>query len=79
MQREKQREIDIKFRKEMKRKNLPQEPDESNPDSALIGLRFPHDGTILKRRLLKTDKIQVNLFCKKFIQFNLLNYFLGFV
>ena len=64
MQREKQKELDRKGIKEIKRKNLPLEPEESNPNSSLIGLRNPHDGNILKRRYLKTDKIQVFYFLK---------------
>ena len=48
-------------KKEQKKKVvLPDEPAENNPDSALIALRCPHDGSLLKRRFLKTDKIQVN-------------------
>jgi len=53
-------EIDKKSKKETKREVIPLEPEESNPNSTLIGLRFPHDGNVLKRRFLKTDKIQVN-------------------
>ncbi len=57
--REKQQQLDKQSRKELKRQSLPSEPDESDQNSALIGLRFPHDGNILKRRFLKSDKIQV--------------------
>lgn len=51
--------------KENKKIRIPIEPEENNPDSTLIGLRNPHDGNIIKRRFLKTEKIQV----KKFILF----------
>ena len=52
-------EMNKKTNKERKREGLPREPEESNPNSTLIGLRYPHDGNVLKRRLLKTDRIQV--------------------
>jgi hypothetical protein len=43
-----------------KKRPLPNEPAENNPDSTLIALRSPHDGSLLKRRFLKTEKIQVD-------------------
>jgi len=58
---EKQKQLDKLSKKEIKRQSLPQEPDEKNANSALIALRFPHDGNILKRRFFKSDKIQVIL------------------
>ena len=51
--------MDKKNIKELKRQNIPPEPEESNQNCALIALRFPHDGNVLKRRFLKTEKIQV--------------------
>lgn len=45
--------------KVFKKKCLPPEPEEDNPNSTLIGLRYPHSGDIIKRRFLKTEKIQV--------------------
>lgn len=57
---EKQKEMEKKTKREFKKQSLPMEPDESNTNSALIALRFPHDGNILTRRFLKTDKIQVS-------------------
>jgi hypothetical protein len=45
--------------KELKKTVLPPEPAENHPDITLIALRYPHDGNLLKRRFLKTDKIQV--------------------
>jgi hypothetical protein len=59
MQKEKMKEINKKTNKEKKREGLPPEPEESNPNVTLIGLRNPHDGNVLKRRFLKTEKIQV--------------------
>jgi len=47
------------MKKEMKKKNLPLEPEENNPNSLIIALRYPHDGNLLKRRFLKNEKIQV--------------------
>ena len=61
MLKEKMMEINKKTNKERKREGLPIEPEESNPNSTLIGLRNPHDGNILKRRFLKTEKIHVNV------------------
>jgi len=52
-------EMNKKTKKERKREGLPAEPEESNPNSTLIGLRCPHDGNVLKRRFLKNEKIQV--------------------
>ena len=59
MQREIEAEIEKNKQKENKKRPLPEEPNENNPDSALIALRCPHDGSLLKRRFLKTEKIQV--------------------
>lgn len=53
-------EMNKKTKKERKREGLPPEPEESNPNVTLIGLRYPHDGNVLKRRFFKTEKIQVN-------------------
>ncbi len=56
-------EIDKKKKKETKKQCIPIEADENNPNAAIIGLRYPHDGNVLKRRFLKTEKIQaINLF-----------------
>lgn len=44
--------------KELRKSVLPIEPEENNPDCALIALRCPL-GNTFKRRFLKTDKIQV--------------------
>lgn len=53
-----------KIEKAHKKKRLPPEPADGDPNAALIALRYPHDGNILKRRLLKTEKIQVSLLIK---------------
>jgi len=58
---EKQMEIEKKTKKERKKQGIPPEPEESNPNAAIIGLRYPHDGNVLKRRFLKTEKIQVSI------------------
>lgn len=49
-----------KYKKDNIKKHIPPEPAENDPNVALIGLRYPHDGNILKRRFLKTEKIEVN-------------------
>lgn len=53
-------ELEKKTKIEKKKQIIPPEPQEGDTDSTLIGLRYPHDGNVLKRRFLKTDKIQVN-------------------
>ena len=49
----------MKERIRKKKKKIPTEPDENNSNSTLIALRFPHTGNLIKRRFLKTEKIQV--------------------
>ena len=44
---------------EILKKNLPPEPDDSNPDKCTILFRYPNGSTNVERKFLKTDKIQL--------------------
>ena len=44
---------------EILKKNLPPEPDDSNPDKCTILFRYPNGSTNVERKFLKNDKIQL--------------------